>query len=77
MPLNVRTACQVVKHPLCRKFSNGYPEASQVTALLEEHFVIIFLVLFAGVLFWAFRPRKQYKNQKDTGNPSSRDEDAL
>jgi len=41
-----------------------------MTALLEEHFVIIFLVLFAGVLFWAFRPRKRYKNQRDNNESS-------
>jgi cbb3-type cytochrome oxidase subunit 3 len=35
-----------------------------MTALLKEHFVIILLVLFAGVLFWAFRPKKRIKNQK-------------
>lgn len=34
-----------------------------MTALLQEHFVIIFLALFAGILFWAFRPGKRHKNQ--------------
>jgi len=48
-----------------------------VTALLEEYFVIIFLVLFAGVLYWAFRPGKRFKNQKDNGDSSSRNKDTL
>jgi len=46
-----------------------------VTALLEEYFVIILLVLFAGVLFWAFRPRKKIGNQIIDGISSDRDEE--
>ncbi|MBO6519126.1 MAG: cbb3-type cytochrome c oxidase subunit 3 [Rhodospirillales bacterium] len=34
-----------------------------MAALLREHFVIVFLVLFAGILYWAFRPGKRNKNQ--------------
>jgi cbb3-type cytochrome oxidase subunit 3 len=46
-----------------------------VTALLEEYFVVILLVLFAGVLFWAFRPRKKPGNHIIDGNSSDFDEE--
>ena len=31
--------------------------------LLRDHFVVILLVLFAGVLYWGFNPRKRKRNQ--------------
>lgn len=45
--------------------------------LLREHFVIILLVLFAGVLFWAFKPRKNKKNHILENDSSSTDEDLV
>lgn len=33
--------------------------------LLRENFVVILLVLFIGVMFWAFKPKKKNKKQKD------------
>jgi len=33
--------------------------------LLREHFFVILLVLFAGVMFWAFKPKKKHENQRD------------
>lgn len=47
-----------------------------MAALLQEHFVIIFLALFAGILFWAFRPRKRYKNQDIEDLSSKSDTDS-
>ncbi len=34
--------------------------------LLHENFVIILLVLFVGVMFWAFKPKNKNKKQRDT-----------
>ncbi|MGJ3260139.1 MAG: cbb3-type cytochrome c oxidase subunit 3 [Rhodospirillales bacterium] len=47
-----------------------------MTALLREHFVVIFLVLFAGILFWAFRPKKRQKNQPVEDLSSRTDEES-
>jgi cbb3-type cytochrome oxidase subunit 3 len=33
--------------------------------LLHENFVVILLVLFIGVMFWAFKPKKKIKKQRD------------
>jgi len=46
-----------------------------MTALLREHFVVIFLVLFAGILFWAFKPKKRARNQRIEHRSSSHDEE--
>ncbi|MEX0693505.1 MAG: CcoQ/FixQ family Cbb3-type cytochrome c oxidase assembly chaperone [Rhodospirillales bacterium] len=46
-----------------------------MTALLNEYFVVILLVLFCGVLFWAFKPKKKKKNQMLAGKTSTEDED--
>jgi len=45
-------------------------------SLLREHFVIVLLVLFAGVLFWAFRPRKNNQSQILNDDSSSSGEDS-
>jgi len=34
--------------------------------LLREHFVVILLVLFVGVMFWAFKPKKNHQDQRDS-----------
>ncbi len=39
--------------------------------LLRDHFVVILLVLFAGVLYWGFHPRKRNRNQDLAGKASS------
>lgn len=45
-----------------------------MATLLNEYFVIILLVLFCGVLFWAFKPKKKKKNQMLADKSSSADE---
>lgn len=47
-----------------------------MTALLREHFVVIFLILFVGILFWAFRPGNRRQNQAIEDRSSSRKEDS-
>ncbi len=34
--------------------------------LLRENFVVILLVLFLGVMFWAFKPKKKNEKQRDS-----------
>jgi cbb3-type cytochrome oxidase subunit 3 len=33
--------------------------------LLHENFVVILLVLFIGVMFWAFKSKKKIEKQRD------------
>ena len=47
-----------------------------MTALLREHFVVIFLILFAGILFWAFRPGNRRLNQVVEDGSSSQKEES-
>ncbi|MBO6947892.1 MAG: cbb3-type cytochrome c oxidase subunit 3 [Rhodospirillales bacterium] len=47
-----------------------------MTALLREHFVVIFLILFAGILFWAFRPRIRRRNQTVEDGSSSQNKES-
>jgi len=36
-----------------------------IIELLHENFVVILLVLFIGVMFWAFKPKKKIEKQRD------------
>ncbi len=33
--------------------------------LVKDNFIIILLVLFAGIMYWAFKTRKNIKKQND------------
>jgi hypothetical protein len=72
MMMNVRSAVLDDQTRADRHTASGkYPDGKPMAELLREHFVVILLVLFAGVLYWGFQPRKRKRNQGLAGKVSS------
>jgi len=46
-----------------------------MAAFIHEYMTVILIVLFLGILFWAFRPKNRKRFQKDAEIPLHDDEE--
>ena len=48
-----------------------------MTAFIRDYATVILIVLFLGIIFWAFRPKNRKRFQKDAEIPLHDDEETL